>query len=87
MDKIQNWQRFPGGRIHEQRPRTFAGPSETTSLAHHERYDVILRESPFGGMKRVIRGPAGTGKSCVMLYAVHKARKKGWLVLYIPRGK
>ncbi|KAL1919225.1 mitochondrial 37S ribosomal mS29 domain-containing protein [Calcarisporiella thermophila] len=38
-------------------------------------------------IKNAIRGPAGTGKSCLMLYAVFQARKRGWLVMYIPQAK
>jgi Mitochondrial ribosomal death-associated protein 3 len=30
-------------------------------------------------------GPMGVGKSTTMNYIVHKARKEGWLAIYIPR--
>jgi Mitochondrial ribosomal death-associated protein 3 len=47
----------------------------------------LLEISEKQTMKLVIRGAAGTGKSCLMLYAVHEARRRGWVVLYIPQGK
>lgn len=35
----------------------------------------------------VLDGPLSCGKSIALAMLVHWARKEGWLVLYVPRGR
>ncbi|CAG8607310.1 1386_t:CDS:2, partial [Paraglomus occultum] len=44
------------------------------------------KKGRFGNVGKVIRGPAGAGKSYVLYHVVHFCRASGWLVLYIPRA-
>ncbi|KAL1916624.1 uncharacterized protein VTP21DRAFT_5328 [Calcarisporiella thermophila] len=65
-------------------------PDNSVNLLHlpvMSKMERLLDIAEKRQMKNAIRGPAGTGKTCLMLYAVYKARKRDWLVLYIPKAK